>query len=179
MTKQVNFNVRLEADPTKLQERALVEKLYQAFKGSGTYLEMMFTQNWKNWMQLRITADFGCDLYEQAESWEKEAHEREMNFRGSVDDLESAKDELKGAREAQDVMETDIQHLQDELRISRKACAKAVRLADERKDVILEISKEKELLVERLEELKTPYHTRLEDLEHDVEMLKNPPSEDY
>lgn len=67
MAKKVSFNVRLEADPTKAQEADLLMKMADAFRGTGTYIEMLFSPKLIEFARLQILNDFSPEVDEYLE----------------------------------------------------------------------------------------------------------------
>lgn len=143
MTKSVNFNVRLENDPTKAQEVALFDKIVDQFKGSGTYLEMLFTEALREFVVSQIANDFSPSVDEymdtdgdevaaavaDARHWQ-EMYEKELkNHQATVEvmaEVESkAKAQIDGLMSRIDTVEHDhiatVVDLREQLDVSRTA----------------------------------------------------------
>lgn len=50
-------------DPSKAEEKALIEKLFFAFRDTNTYLKDLFTNDFFGWVCNQIDNDFPPDLY--------------------------------------------------------------------------------------------------------------------
>ncbi len=158
MTSKVSMNIRLEDDPTKAQENDLLMKIYDAFKGSGTYLEMLFSPALVEFARLQILNDFSpqVDEYLTASSSEVEALKAELEITkvaasGFSKDVVEVKKELALARQAQEIIEGDNEHLKDRLQSANEAATAYASDVKELRGVAqeyqLEISRQKEELV--------------------------------
>lgn len=101
MTKPVSFNVRLENDPTKQQEIEVLHKMYNAFKGSGTYLETMLSEKLIEFAQNQIMNDFPPDIMEHLD--------------GADVSTNLAKEDVRLLKLRVEVLENDIKVLEDDL----------------------------------------------------------------
>jgi len=132
MTKSVSFNVRLESDPTKLDEIKVLHKMFNEFKGSGTYLEMLFSDALTEFVQNQIMNDFSPQVDEYLDTQEQEDEIRDL--RRKVDKWEKlAKYRLNDINELVKEIETMKDHQVTELdNLRAEKNAHIDRMLDER-----------------------------------------------
>lgn len=97
MTKKVSFNIRLEADPSKLAEQELFARIVDEFEGTGTYLAMFFTEALLNWVMEQIANDFPPDVKATIEQFQTDASYAKTMAAEAVEEVAKAEREHERA----------------------------------------------------------------------------------
>ena len=119
-------------DPSKAEEMAVMDKLYEIFQGTNTYLSGLFTEEFVAWVQGQIRNDFPPDAYGFgiAPQFKKE-EECENRIRDFTIENEDMAKRLEHQKNAIKILDSDVALLKKELQFSEVDKYAAVEKKDE------------------------------------------------
>ena len=117
-------------DPSKAEEMAVMDKLYEIFRGTNTYLSGLFTEEFVAWVQGQIRNDFPPDAYGFgiAPQFNEEYENRIRDL--TIENEEMAK-RLEHQKNAIKILDSDVALLKKELQFSEVDKYAAVEKKDE------------------------------------------------
>lgn len=117
-------------DPSKAEEMAVMDKLYEIFRGTNTYLSGLFTEEFVAWVQGQIRKDFPPDAYGFgiAPQFNEEYENRIRDL--TIENEEMAK-RLEHQKNAIKILDSDVALLKKELQFSEVDKYAAVEKKDE------------------------------------------------